>query len=89
MTQTTARFSERPVAKAFGTSVSATAMRGLGMSAIAHSRSTIGVQLGRLLGADLDGAHRAQRHRVGEVPLGPQAAAGDDQHEDRARSRAR
>lgn len=38
--QTSAFFRLRPVAKAFGTSVSATATRGLGMSASAHSRST-------------------------------------------------
>ncbi len=40
VTQTTARSGVRPVAKAFGTSVSAMATRGLGMSAIAQSRST-------------------------------------------------
>ena len=39
--QTTAWSALRPVAKAFGMSVSAIATRGLGMSASAHSRSTI------------------------------------------------
>ena len=37
--QTTAAFGLRPVANAFGMSVSAMATRGLGMSASAHSRS--------------------------------------------------
>ena len=48
----------RPVAKALGTSVSAIATFGLGMSASAHSRSTMRVQLRRLLGRDLAAAHR-------------------------------
>lgn len=39
MTQTTALSWLRPVAKAFGTSVSATATRGFGMSDIAQMRS--------------------------------------------------
>ena len=39
VTQTTARSGERPVAKALGMSRSATPTRGLGMSAIAQSRS--------------------------------------------------
>ena len=51
VTQTTERSGDRPVANAFGMSVSAIATRGLGMSASAHSRSIIAVQLGRLLRA--------------------------------------
>ena len=39
VTQTTERDGDRPVANALGMSVSATATRGLGMSAMAHSRS--------------------------------------------------
>ena len=39
----------RPVAKAFGRSVGEIATRGLGMSASAQTRSTIAVQLRRLL----------------------------------------
>ena len=41
VTQTADRLGERPVAKAFGRSVSAIATRGLGMSASAQSRSII------------------------------------------------
>ena len=41
VTQSTAWSALRPVAKAFGMSVSAMATRGLGMSASAHSRSTM------------------------------------------------
>ena len=46
VTQTTACCGRtRPVANALGTSVSAIATRGLGMSAIAQSRSIMRVQL--------------------------------------------
>ena len=48
--QTTARSWLRPVAKAFGMSVSAIATRGLGMSARAHSRSTIACSSGASCG---------------------------------------
>ena len=46
VTQTAACFGDRPVAKAFGTGVSITAMRGFGRSAIAHSRSTMSCRSG-------------------------------------------
>ena len=46
VTQTTAFLGFRPVAKALGTSVSATAILGLGISACATSRSTIACSLG-------------------------------------------
>ena len=39
VTQTTARFGERPVANALGMSISEIPTRGLGISARAHSRS--------------------------------------------------
>ena len=48
MAQITATLLLRPVANAFGMSVGEMATRGFGMSASAHSRSTIAVQLGRL-----------------------------------------
>ena len=79
--QTTACFGERPVANALGTSVSAIATFGLGMSASAHSRSTIAVQLGRLLRRDLAAAHAVERDPVGEEPLRDQEAADEDQPE--------
>ena len=46
VTATAACFGFRPVAKAFGTSVSTTAIRGLGRFAIAQSRSTIACSSG-------------------------------------------
>ncbi len=50
VTQTTECWGLRPVAKAFGTSMSAIATRGLGMSAIAHSRSIIPCSSGASVG---------------------------------------
>ena len=50
VTQTTARFVLRPVANALGMSVSAMATAGLGMSAIAHSRSTMACSCGACSG---------------------------------------
>ncbi len=46
VTATAACFGLRPVANAFGTSVSTTAMRGFGRFAIAQSRSTIACRSG-------------------------------------------
>ena len=46
VTATVACFGLRPVAKAFGTSVGTTAMRGFGRSAIAQSRSTVSCSTG-------------------------------------------
>src|SRR5919206_251431 len=46
VTATTACFGLRPVAKAFGTSVSTTATRGFGRSDMAHSRSTMSCSSG-------------------------------------------
>ena len=50
VTQTTARLVLRPVANALGMSVSAIATAGLGMSAIAHSRSTMACSCGACSG---------------------------------------
>ena len=68
--QTVALFCERPHAKAFGTWVSATAMRGLGRSAWMQSRSIIACSPGASCGRDLLGAHRGQRELVREEQLG-------------------
>ena len=46
MTQTAACLGERPVANAFGTGVSITAIFGFGRSAIAHRRSTMSCSSG-------------------------------------------
>ena len=78
VTQTTERSGERPVAKALGTSMSATPTRGLGMSASAHEPVDHAVQLGRLLRGHLAGAHRLHGDGVGEVPLPPGDADADE-----------
>ncbi len=67
MTQTTARFVVRPVANAFGMSVSAMATMGLGMSAIAQSRSTMACSWGACSGATTracieNSASRSENH---------------------------
>jgi len=69
VTTMTACFCERPVAKAFGTRVSAKAIRGFGVFDRAQRRSIIPVQLRRLLRGDVVGAERHQRDLVGEEPL--------------------
>ena len=56
--QTTATLLLRPVANAFGICVGAMATRGLGMSASAHSRSTISCSL-RASGESLGPTSRA------------------------------
>ena len=48
--QTVAFFGERPIAKAFGIGVFATAMRGFGRSAWMHSRSIIACSCGASCG---------------------------------------
>ena len=76
VTQTAACFGERPVANAFGTGVSITAIFGFGRSAIAQRRSTIVVQLGRLLAADHLRAGGGERELVGGVVLEEREDAG-------------
>ncbi len=53
VTAMTACFGLRPVAKAFGTSVSTTATRGLGRLAIAQSRSTMACSSGACSGVTI------------------------------------
>ena len=50
VTTTTDLFGDRPVAKAFGASLSAIPTRGLGISAMAHSRSTTACSCGACSG---------------------------------------
>lgn len=68
---TTALRGERPIANAFGTDVSAIAIRGLGRSACTHSRPIMPVKVRRLKRRDLTCAHRPQRKlriSIGEQP---------------------
>ena len=84
VTQTTEWLGVRPVAKALGMSVTATATRGLGMSASTHSRSIIACSSGACSGVTsrppIDfSASRSEKYHC------PQAIAeGDDEAEDRS-----
>ena len=79
--QTVALFGERPIAKAFGIAVCATATRGLGRSAWTHSRSIIACSSGASAGVTSLRAHRRQRELVRDEQLDQQQPAGD--HDDR------
>ena len=82
VTQTTACFWSRPVAKAFGMSTLAMATWGLGMLAIAHKPVDHPVELGRLLAGDDLAAHRVERDPVREEVLDEQQRERDDEDED-------
>ncbi len=80
---TTARFWLRPVAKAFGTSLSAIATFGFGVFDSAHSRSMTGVEFRCLFGRDDFPVHGKQRDPVGAEELEQQEPTGDDDDEGR------
>ena len=69
MTATAACFGLRPVANAFGTSVSITATLGFGRSAIAQSRSTIAWSSGASSSVDDLRAGGPEGELVGRVVL--------------------
>ena len=79
VTATAACFGFRPVANAFGTSLSTTAIRGFGRFAIAQRRSTIAWSSGASLRRDDLGTGRAERELVGGVVL--EEGEADDDHE--------
>ena len=78
---TTATFGFRPVAKAFGMSVSATATRGFGMSESAQSRSIDPVELRLLLGSHDVGVHAEEGDLVREPVLDEEERSRDRDHE--------
>ena len=69
VTQTTDRLGERPVAKALGSAVSAIATRGLGMSAMAQSRSIIPCSSGACSAVTSRAPIARMASGVGAVPL--------------------
>ena len=71
----------RPVAKAFGMGLWAMATRGLGMSASAHTRSTMPCSSGCLLRGHLHRARRAERDLVGVEQRPDREPAAEDQRE--------
>ena len=66
---TMALFFERPIANAFGTGVSATAIFGFGQVGLDAEPLDHRVEARRLLGRDLLGAHRGERELVREEEL--------------------
>ena len=79
--QTVAFFCERPVAKAFGTCVSATAMRGLGRSAWMQRRSIIACRPGASWGETSLAPIARQRQLVREEQLAETERADDHDHQ--------
>ena len=84
---TVAFFGERPIAKAFGTSVSATAIFGLGRSAWMQSRSIIACRPGASSGETSLAPIAASAELVREEQLREREAAGDHEDDDRAGAR--
>ena len=83
VTQTTEFFWLRPVAKAFGTSESAIATRGFGMSAMAHSRSTMPCSSGASCGETTRPRIANSAMRSDMKYWTSRMPPGDEQHRDR------
>ena len=84
---TVALFCERPIANAFGTSVSATAIFGFGRSAWMQSRSIIAWRPGASSGETSLAPIAASAELVREEELSGEQAADDDQRHHGARAR--
>ena len=80
VTQTTACFGERPVAKAFGTGVSMIAILGFGRSAIAQRRSTMSCSAGASSRRDDLRAGGGEGELVGGVVLEEREPDHDHEH---------